>query len=567
MRFYITLLFAAQLFFSRSNAQDIYPQNYFTSPLFLPLNLAGNFGQIRYNHFHSGIDIKTNEQEGQVVMAAADGYIARIKISPVGFGKAIYINHPNGYTTVYGHLQRFNDTIESFLKAEQYKKESFDFDELSDSNLFRVKQGEFIALSGNTGGSEGPHLHFEIRNTATERPINPLLFGFHLEDTIPPTIKSIKVYQLHDTKYGLVDDTTFSFPVADSLNGTGKKPDTVFVFGKTAFSVEAFDKINDTSATLGIDKIELLLDDSVIFTWHFNEFSFDESRYVNACIDFREKVNENKRYMLLYRLPGNIFSMFGKDSLMTGLINIRDTLFHDAEIRVSDINANTVSQKMKLKLKGKLKKKILTEPFISWKKQTVISRPGFHVTIAKNTVYNVYPLIIKQEKKIRGSYSPLFTVGDPGIPIHTGILLSLKPVSLRSALFPKAMIISVNSNGLVSYEGGDFSHGWINARVRHFGKFAIAIDTIAPEIKEPGIYTDSISKKKILFTTISDNLSGISTYKAMLGGKWLLMEYDEKSGTLSCESKNPLVENKSELIIEVTDRKENKAIVKAMVEF
>ncbi len=566
-------LFSAILFFfltissGKCYSQTEFPQNYFTSPMFLPLNLAGNFGQIRSNHFHSGIDIKTNEQEGQVVMAAADGYISRIKISPVGFGKAIYINHPNGYTTVYGHLQRFNDSIQSYLEAKQYKKESFDFDELLDSNLFPVKQGQFIALSGNTGGSEGPHLHFEIRNTISEHPINPLLFGYHLEDSIAPVIKSIKIYQLHDSRYGFINDTAFHFSVTDPLNPMSKDSDTIFIFERTAFSIEAFDKMNDTSANLGINKIELWLDDSLVYTYLFDEFSFDESRFVNGNIDYEEKINDNKRYILLFRLPGNNFSMFKNDSLMTGLINVTDTLFHNAEIKVSDFNGNVAIHKLKLKVKGKLKKKILKEPFISWKKQTMINKPGIKVTLAKNSIYNVYPLTFKQEKKIKGTYSSLFTIGDETIPIHSSMTLSLKPINLPPALYSKATIVSASKKGYLSSEGGDFFNGWIACKVRHFGKFTIAIDTIVPEIKEPEVYTDSITNKRILFTTISDNLSGIKTYNAALNGKWLLMEYDEKSGRLSCESKNPAAENKSELVIEVIDRKENKGTLKAMVEF
>ncbi|MEP7168477.1 MAG: M23 family metallopeptidase, partial [Bacteroidota bacterium] len=287
-------------------AQSAFPKNYFTSPMFLPLNLAGNFGEIRSNHFHSGIDIKTNELEGQVVMAAADGYVSRIKISSVGFGNALYINHPNGFTTVYGHLQRFNDSIQSYIEAEQYKKESFEIDLSLDSNLFPVRQGQLIALSGNTGSSEGPHLHFEIRNKISEHPLNPLLFGLHSEDTIAPVIENIKIYQLHETKYGFLTDTTFNVRAFDS----SIKSDTVFVSEKTAFSVEASDKMNDTSSNLVPNKIELFLDSKIIYTYHFDEFSFDESRYVNANIDYAEKVNEKKKYILLFRLPGNDFSMF-----------------------------------------------------------------------------------------------------------------------------------------------------------------------------------------------------------------------------------------------------------------
>src|SRR6185436_16969615 len=402
------IFFLLALFTLESRCQTDFPQNYFTSPLFLPLNLAGNFGQIRPNHFHSGIDIKTNEQEGQVVTAAADGYISRIKISPVGYGKAIYINHPNGYTTVYGHLQRFNDSIQSYIEAEQYQKESFDFDELLDSNLFPVKQGQFIALSGNTGGSEGPHLHFEIRNTISEHPVNPLLFGYHLEDSIAPVIKNIKVYQLHDSKYGFITDTAFNISCMDSLNSTEEKSDTVFIFEKTALSIESFDKMNDTTSNLAVSILEILLDESTLYTYYFKEFSFDESRFVNANIDYAEKINNNKKYILLYRLPGNNFSMFGQDTTMTGIIDIKDEQFHEVQIRAGDVNGNGLVKKIILKKqvdsrwKSEEKKMFPKGNFISFKKTPVINKPGIKISFAKHAVYNLYPLKINQEKKLKG---------------------------------------------------------------------------------------------------------------------------------------------------------------------
>jgi murein DD-endopeptidase MepM/ murein hydrolase activator NlpD len=547
------------------NAQTDFPKNYFTSPMFLPINLAGNFGEIRSNHFHSGIDIKTNEQEGQVVMAVADGYISRIKISAVGFGKAIYINHPNGFTTVYGHLQRFNDSIQSYVESEQYKKESFDIDISLDSTLFPVKQGQFIALSGNTGGSEGPHLHFEIRNTISEHPINSLLFGYHLEDTIAPTIRNLKIYQLHQTKWGLITDSVFNISIKNSSESTELKNDTVYVLEKTAFSIEAFDKMNDTSSNLVVNKIDLLLDNKIIYSYHFDEFSFDELRYVNANIDYAEKINNNKKYILLYRLQGNNFSMFGKDFTMTGLINITDTLFHSIEIKASDINGNITEERIKIKLKGKARKKIVKEPFISFNKTLSLTKPGIKFSVDKNVIYNISTLELKQEKKIKGTYSPLFTVGDETIPIHTFISLALKPINLPSKLFEKALIASVSKKGYLSAEGGGFIKGWVTGKIKHFGKFTIAIDTIAPEIKQPEIYTDSISGKRILFTTIFDNLSGIKEYRATLNGKWLLMEYDEKTGKLSSELKDSMMNSQSELIIEVVDKKENKRTLETII--
>jgi len=583
-----SLLFYAAIFLSTElSAQVVFPQNLFTPPLFLPFNLAGNFGELRSNHFHSGIDIKTNGQEGQVVMASADGYISRIKVSAVGFGKAIYINHPDGYTTVYGHLQRFNDTIQSYVEAEQYKKESFEVDLFPDSNMFPVRQGQFIALSGNTGSSEGPHLHFEIRDKVSEHPFNPLLFGFHSDDTIAPVIKNIKVYQLHETKPRLINDTSLTIAVSDSSNLFSLKQDTVYVFEKTAFSVETSDKMNDTTSNLVVNKIELLLDEKTIYTWHFDEFSFDESRFVNANIDYAEKVNNKKKYILLHRLPGNNFSMFKKDSTMTGIIDIKDSRFHDVEIRVTDLNGNGVIKKVVVKKmenrrwkmhdgKWKMevgswkpvkKKKVPAGYFISWEKTPVITKPDIKVSFAEHVVYDIAPFEIVKEKKLKGTYAALFSVGEETIPIHSFMNLSLKPVNLPDSLSAKALIVSVDKKENKYAEESSYAKGWVTGKIRHFGRFTIAVDTLAPEITEPQIYTDSISGRRIIFTVISDNLSGIKTYRATLNEKWFLMDYDEKTGRLSCELKNATEGNKSELVIEVTDRKENKTVLKTSIDF
>ncbi|MEO5570663.1 MAG: M23 family metallopeptidase, partial [Bacteroidia bacterium] len=547
--------------------------NYFTSPMFLPFNLAGNFGEIRANHFHSGIDIKTNEQEGQVVLAAADGYISRIKVSAVGFGNAIYINHPNGYTTVYGHLQRFNDSIKFYVEAEQYKKESFEVDLSLDSNLFPVKQGQLIALSGNTGGSEGPHLHFEIRDKVSEHPINPFLCGFHLEDTISPVAENIKVYQFHQNSFGWVPDTEIV------ISGSPAVQDTIYIFEKAAISVNAFDKMNDTTNRLVVNFLEILLNEETLYTYRFDEFSFDESRFVNANIDYAEKINEKKKYILLYRLPGNNFSMFGKDTTMTGIIDLKDELFHEVQIRVADLNGNgfvkkIVFRKMKdgrwnseLERKKMEEKKMFdAKNFISWKKTPVINKPDIKISFAEHAVYNLSPLVIIKEKKIKRTYSPLFSVGNETIPIHTFMNLSLKPVNLPTALFAKALIVSVDKKENKYAEESSYTNGWVTGKIRHFGKFTIAIDTIAPEIKEPAVYSDSISGKRILFTIISDNLSGIKAYRVTINGKWFLMDYDEKTGRLIGEWNKTFEGVKSELEIEVTDRKENRKAFKTIID-
>ena len=173
-QFYMRLIIIPFLFFiSVSMAQNSYPQDYFQSPLEIPLILSGTFAELRSNHFHSGLDIKTQQQSGLKVMAAASGFVSRIKVSHFGYGKALYITHPNGYTTVYAHLQNFNPEIDAYIKHRQYKNESYEIELFPKAGELLVNNGDIVAYSGNTGGSGGPHLHFEIRNKQ-EHPMNPM---------------------------------------------------------------------------------------------------------------------------------------------------------------------------------------------------------------------------------------------------------------------------------------------------------------------------------------------------------------------------------------------------------
>ena len=572
------------------NAQTVYPENYFIAPIFIPLNLAGNFGEIRVNHFHSGIDIKTNGCEGEPVVASADGFISRIKVSAFGFGKALYIKHPGGYTTVYGHLQRFNDSLQSYIEKIQYDKESFEADVQPDSNLFPLRKGQLIAYSGNTGGSEGPHLHFEIRDNFTEHPFNPLLFGFNITDTISPVIVNIKAYQLSGTTFGFITDTTFNIPL--SLKEKRDETDTIFVFENTAFSVETFDRMNDTTSKLSVNKIELLLDDSLIYLYHFDEFGFDEVKYVNANIDYAERITTGKKFVLLYRLPGNFFREEGRkignegrgtwdekkagtDTVSNGLIELTDSTVHRIEIIVTDNAGNVSSKKFYLqKSPGHFNApyphhsiNFTTGSFISYKKTPEIKRPDVRISFAPFAIYNVYPFEIKRKPKLKGTFSLQYSIGDETIPVHTWINLSLKPLNLPENLYSKTLIVAINKNEGLSAEESSYANGWVSGKIKHLGKFSIAVDTTPPKLSAPKIITDTTTNQCILTVKMSDELSGIKSYRAMAGGKWLLMDYDAKTESLNYSLNSTDDEKKTEIIIEAEDRKGNKSVVKSEMVF
>jgi hypothetical protein len=285
----ILFLLASQVIFAQ------YPKDYFRSPLDIPINLSGTFGELRPNHFHSGLDIRTNNVEGLPVYAAADGIIIRIKVSTFGYGKALYIAHPNGYTTVYGHLQKFSDKIEAYVKEQQYRQKSYEV-ELYPSTL-KVTQSEIIALSGNSGGSGGPHLHFEFRDTATEKIINPMAFGMNklIKDEMSPVISSLMVYPANDSISVNKSRNPVSLSLQKQVDGTFLAS-KVYASGKIGFALNSYDLSTNNYNKNGIYKVVSYVNGSQNFKYEFDTFAFDESKYINYFIDFNKYKIKKKHY-------------------------------------------------------------------------------------------------------------------------------------------------------------------------------------------------------------------------------------------------------------------------------
>ncbi len=309
VRIYFILIIIFSVF--SLNAQDNYPKDYFISPVDFPISLSGTFAELRAGHFHSGIDIRTAGEEGKPIVACADGYVARIKISPYGFGKALYIDHPNGYTTVYAHLQKMSPAIDAWLKSEQYKLEKFDVDLFPPKNLLKVKQGEIICYSGNSGSSEGPHLHFEIRNTKTEMPVNPQLFGLPVKDFIRPVISALRISP--EVNGGTINGKTT--PLIPELTGWGpvyklKDKNPININGSYSISVQVSDLLNGSNNKNGIFRFAVYIDSVLCFDWQAETFNFNETRYINSFIDYSHYYNTGKRYITTRIAPNNKLTMY-----------------------------------------------------------------------------------------------------------------------------------------------------------------------------------------------------------------------------------------------------------------
>ena len=302
------IIFLPQILSSQTKE---YPDNYFLPPIKLPISSSGYFAELRANHLHSGIDIRIGEKEGEKVFSPEEGEVSRLKIQAYGGGKNLYIRHPNGYTTVYMHLQHYCDKIEEYIRKYQYEKQTYEFDIEVPEGVLKLKKGELIAYAGNTGSSEGPHLHYEIRDTKTENTINPQHFGLSIQDTIPPVIHSIMIYP--EGEYSKVEDEKWKkeYLIKKSENQIGiKENDTIMVTNEVYLGIIAFDKSFNSTGRNGLYSYKLIVDDTIIWEFKIDEFSFSDSRYVNACIDYEQYKKTGQVYLISKKLPNNLFPSF-----------------------------------------------------------------------------------------------------------------------------------------------------------------------------------------------------------------------------------------------------------------
>ncbi|MBE0676905.1 MAG: M23 family metallopeptidase, partial [Bacteroidales bacterium] len=266
----------------------------FISPVRIPLLLSANFAEIRADHFHSGIDIRTQGITGHEIVAAASGYVYRISVSPGGFGKALYLRHPSGYSTVYGHLDRFIPEIEEYVTEQQYQNRSFTVSLFPTTGRFVFKQGELIAYSGNTGSSGGPHLHYEIRRSDDEFPLDPLRFEFGVRDNIKPILENLVIYPLSETTTINGQNQELLLPVQGSHGNYYIRSDKpVTISGKAGFGIRSHDLLNNSWNKCGVYSIELQIDGETVYLFQMDGLSFDETRYVNSHIDYRRKMRDN----------------------------------------------------------------------------------------------------------------------------------------------------------------------------------------------------------------------------------------------------------------------------------
>ncbi|RNL51012.1 M23 family metallopeptidase [Pedobacter jejuensis] len=558
-RYYVSI-FCFLLCATSAHAQQIfstnkYPLTYFRQPLdIVPPALAGSFGEIRGNHFHSGIDFRTNQREGYPVYAVADGYISRLRVQNSGFGQALYINHPNGFTTVYGHLQRFAPKIASVVKKLEYDKKSFEIDEFPNETLIPVRKGEVIAWSGNRGSSGGPHLHFEIRDTKTEETINPQFFGIDIPDNIPPVIYSLYAYRLNGKVFN-ESTPKQAIPIAGS-NGTYKASAPISLVGEVGFGVVTTDRHNGLSGTNGVYSIQLELDGKMIYTCALERFAFEDSKAINSHIDYPTYLNTKRSIQKSFIEPGNPLSIYS-NLVNNGKINFNDGTLHQLRYIITDSKGNSSNLSFAVQAgSAPITTAVIPAGIIyPYNKVNEFNADDVKVVFQKGTLYNDLNFTYKKLPKPQGNaYSSLHQIHNRYTPLHIGFDLWIKADNVPEYLRSKALIASLSG----SSQGGSYDSGYVKATPRNFGSYYITVDTIAPRILPVNI-TDGKNMagvSKILFK-ISDNLSGIKSFNGLIDGEWTLMEFDTKTATLwhSFDEKTSTGKHTLELV--VIDMKEN----------
>ncbi len=529
------LLFVPLCSFGQSKQErttTTYPQNYFRNPLDIPIFLAGNFGECRPGHFHSGIDIKTKGEENQPVHAAADGYISRIKMEKGGFGHGIYITHPNGYTTLYAHLNSFAPAIQQYVKSKQYEKQRWDVDLQFSPEQFPVKKGQLIAWSGNTGASTAPHLHFEIRNSKTEHPLNPELFGLPIVDEIAPVVKEVTIYS------GNIYETTPTFVTLKKTENLYKplktgatdkiNKDTVSITtsGTLGIGINADDFMNGSDNSLTFYTAKLYMDNNIQSQITLDDIGYDVTRYINAYADYKTKELHKKWSQCLFQLPGNkLNGIFSQMNANNGKIDVSDGNVHKIEVILTDDknNESRISFYVKPTIEKQDKATLNSTVFQAGKVNSYKDQ-NISFILDETELYDDINFNIK-ENAYTGAYSNKYSVHYPYVPLHHYFDLMIKPEKpVPFALRSKMVLMYSDGKDDEGKAAVSSDNGWYKAAVRNFGTYWLAIDTIPPVIKSFVKSGANLSKASQILFTVKDEITSIKTFNGYIDNKWVCFE-------------------------------------------
>lgn len=529
----------------------------FRYPLDVPMSLSGNYGELRSNHFHAGIDFRIGGVVGAPVYAAADGYVSRISVSPTGYGNALYITHSDGYVSVYGHLHRFEDKIREYVRAEQYASGSFVVDLSPDSICFPVKAGQLIAFGGNTGSSGGPHLHFEVRKDgSTLNIVTNRLFA--MDDGRKPVINRV-AFMGYDIEDGVARVFRINRPRLRSA---------VIPLPRLSYvAVDAVDRMEGTNAKLAIGEYSVFLDGECIYRFRVGDIPMNESRYLNSLIEYPLKSRTGRTMVKSYVEPGNGLA-YKIDCINGGLIVLDDDSLHTLTVEVKDYanNAERIDYKVKrasglLRVNDSLSQK---GTFAAWHLPFFYKKEGLVFSMPAGSLYRSIYFDAAEDSDASGDFcSKVWSISGYETALHVPARLSIRydgPDSLRA----KALLVSVLHSGRIYGAGGAIdSCGYVTSRVSSFGSYAVALDTVPPSVRVY-IANGETLRRDIVSFSIRDRLSGLDRYEVEIDGRWVLAEFDAKRSRLSVNLADAKIGRgkKHRLVIRVSDNKGNETVVK-----
>lgn len=542
----------------------------FKSPVLIPLSLSSNFGELRADHFHSGIDLRTQGAIGKEIVAAASGYVYRISVSPGGFGKALYMRHPSGYSTVYGHLDRFIPEIDEYVKNKQYEQKSFAINIYPPSDKFEFKQGELIAYSGNTGSSSGPHLHYEIRKSDNEIPLNPLLFDFGIEDDIKPVIEKLVIYPLD--RNSMINNNIK--PIRLNVSGGHgnyyiPSEKEIKISGRAGFGIKSFDLVNNSYSRFSAYSITLIVDSTVVFRKVMDSFSFDETRYINSHIDYEILMRERVYIEELFRQPNNKLSVY-RDLLNNGIINFNDRRKHHIYVEVSDIKGNKSTLSFVASSVLPSGKEVFTDEAknsitMPYGRNNRFTVRNVSVTIPSGALYDTLYFEYRRMPAINGMLSDIHQIHNKYIPVHKAYSLAIKPSNVPAGKESKMLIAEITEDWKRIPLASRWEDGFLVANPVRFGSFFVGIDTVSPVISPEGAISGAnLSGNSLLKIRIYDNFSGIKSYEPLIDGKWALFEWDQKNNLIIYRFDSERITKNSthSLTLKVKDNSDNVSIYK-----
>lgn len=519
-------------------------------PVSSGFQLSGNFGELRPQHFHMGLDVRTDGKEDLPVYAVADGYVSRVLIEEYGLGKALFVTHTNGTTTVYAHLNRFYEAVQSTVEASQRKRQQKAVDQTFAAGQFPVSRGQRIALSGNTGGSEAPHLHFEIRDTRTGHNLNPLRKGYEMDDDTPPQLSSLYWYNRRYSTYRMAANPISITGQAGKYRAT--KPVIKVRSPLISLAMGATDKNNDSRFRLGVYRTVTKLDGKVVHEATLDDISQADSRFINACIDYPRWVRTGSFIQHLSTLPGNQLPAWkGR-----GLLDLSDGRLHHLRIQLYDVNGNKSSFESSVQYSGAVETPPAKEPgavIITPGKASTVSGPSVTVRFSDKAFYDTVAFALKQKAASQQAVSAAIGLHTGSIPVHDRYTVSLRLTRPLSPAARKQVVMQLNTGKKRYTVKGQWKEECLTATFNELGTVQLLRDERPPGVEPLGWEEgQSFKGKSIALQLIClDDHGDIASFRATWNGQWML--YDNKGKNFVVYIPGNCPAGKQQLVVTATD--------------